>query len=130
MTESNWTNATKPSALAAAIAHAEGFGVVGAIPTQAHNPGDLVLGDKGHGTLGAEAITVFQDDATGWAALDHQLEMIRTHRSHVYTVGMTIREMAAHWTRTQPDAWAQNVADDLTKNGRPSTVDTLLKEVL
>ncbi len=119
-----------PSDLALAIAFAEGFGVRDAIPTRAHNPGDLVLGDKGHGVLGSEAITVFEDDATGWAALEHQLTLIRERRSHVYVPSMTIGEMAAHWTRTQPEAWALNVCDGLAKHGRMATVDTPLKDVL
>ncbi len=118
------------SRMALAIAHAEGFGLAGTIPTKAHNPGDLVLGDKGFGTLGAECITVFQDDATGRAALEHQLDAIRLGKSHVYTNSMTIAQMASKWTATQRDEWAHNVADYLTKNGRPSTVDTLLRDVL
>ena len=116
--------------LARAIAKAEGFGKAGAIPTRAHNPGDLVLGDVGHGTLGAEKITVFGDDATGWAALQHQLDLIRTGKSHVYRSSMTLSEMAHKWTRTQPDNWAANVAMHLTKLGRIATVDTFLYEVL
>ncbi len=123
-------DATKHSDLAEAIAHAEGFYVEGSIPQRAHNPGDLVLGDKGFGTLGSEKITVFENEATGWAALEHQLTIIRTRQSHVYVPSMTIREMASHWTRTQPNEWAQNVCDGLAQRGRQATVDTPLKDVL
>src|SRR4051812_12849473 len=100
--------------LANAIAHAEGFGLPNAIPTRAHNPGDLVLGDKGYGTLGSEDITVFADDKTGWAALEHQLDVIREHKSHVYTPSMSILQMAQKWTNTQQVEWAQNVSGFLT----------------
>lgn len=130
MTDSNWRDATKHSDLAEAIAHAEGFGVVGAIPTNAHNPGDLVMPNWSGHTLGAEGISVFQDDISGWAALEHQLDMIRTRRSHVYTPGMTIREMASKWTRTQTQEWCDNVCGYLTKNGRNANADTFLKDVL
>lgn len=128
---SMWSEATNNHTdLAKAIAHAEGFGMPNAIPTLAHNPGDLVLGDKGHGTLGSEGITVFQDNATGWAALEHQLSMIRLGQSHVYVNSMTIQQMADKWTATQPQAWAHNVADYLAAHGRAATVTTLLKDVL
>jgi hypothetical protein len=130
MTVSNWKDATKHSDLAEAIAHAEGFGLPDAIPTKAHNPGDLVCSWLTGEKMGAECIHVFQDDATGWAALEHELQLISVGKSHVYVRGMTIREMAEHWTRTQQNEWAQNVASKLTSLGRTATVDTLLKEVL
>lgn len=116
--------------LANAIAHAEGFGRPNTIPTRAHNPGDLVLGDRGYGVLGAEGITVFKDDAAGWAALERQLTLIREHRSHAYTPMMSIQQMAEKWTRTQQWEWAQNVSGFLTRNGRISTIDTKLRDVL
>ncbi len=122
--------ATKPSDLAFAISHAEGFGVEGAIPTLAHNPGDLVCPWLKGPKMGAEGIHIFENDATGWAALEHQLDMIRKGQSHEYFRPMTIREMAAKWTRTQPGSWAMNVCDGLAMRGRMATVDTPLKEVL
>ena len=126
-----WDDAVNShSQMAHAIATAEGFYVDGSIPQRAHNPGDLVLGDKGHGTLGAEGITVFQDDATGWAALEHQLDLIKKRQSHVYLMTMTIQQMADHWTRTQREEWALNVCATLSANGRPAMPTTLLKDVL
>lgn len=116
--------------LAEAIARAEGFWVVGSIPNRAHNPGDLVLGDKGHGTLGAEHITVFQDDGTGIAALEHQIQLIRDRKSSVYKKEMTIQQMAGHWTNTQQGEWADNVCDWFHRRGRRITPDSLLSEVL
>lgn len=115
----------KIKTFARAIEIAEGFGIAHAIPTQAHNPGDLVLGDKGFGTLGAEQITIFQDDATGRNALYHQLNLIVNGMSHVYTLEMTISEMANKWTSTQQDAWALNVANNLGVS-----VDTPLSSLL
>jgi hypothetical protein len=108
-----------------AISVAEGFGIPHAIPTQAHNPGDMVLGDKGFGTLGAEGVTIFQDDATGWNALYHELSLIVNGYSHVYNLDMTISEMAQKWTDTQSDSWAINVARNLN-----ATVDTDLRSLL
>ncbi len=129
MRESNWHLASRTD-LARAIASAEGFPVEGSIPKRAHNPGDLVLGDHGYGTLGGEAITVFADDASGWAALEHQLDLIRKRMSHVYVPSMTIQQMADKWTRTQRKEWAENVSNYLTAHGRISTPDTKLSEVL
>lgn len=100
----------KIKTFARAIGGAEGFGIPGAIPTQAHNPGDLVLGDLGYGTLGSEQITILQDDNVGWDKLYHQLNLIVNGHSHVYNLEMTIYEMAQKWTSTQPDAWANNVS--------------------
>lgn len=118
-----------PSDLALAISIAEGFPVKDSIPARAHNPGDLMLGDKGHGTLG-EGVTVFQDDETGWAALEHQLDLIRHGSSEVYDKGMTIQEMANRWTHTEQTAWAINVAEWFHRRGRNVTVRTPLSEVL
>lgn len=103
----------KIKAFARAISVAEGFGIPNAIPTQAHNPGDLAVGDKGFGTLGAEGITIFKDDSAGWDALYHQVSLIVNGRSSVYNLDMTIDDMAKHWTDTQQNAWATNVANTL-----------------
>ena len=119
------------SDLALAIAHAEGFGRDGTLPTRAHNPGDLAIGDKGHGTIGPEKITVFADDSTGWAALEAQLNLIRSGASHIYFRSMTIREMGAKWTSTDSLIWASNVVDWLMEHGRPqTTLSTPLRDVL
>lgn len=119
------------SDLAEAIAFAEGFGKKDAIPTKAHNPGDLAIGDIGYGTLGAEKITIFQDDASGWAALEHQLDKIRKGTSaHYRKESMSIQDMANKWTGTQKDEWAHNVSLHLTHNGRIAVPETKLKDVL
>jgi hypothetical protein len=119
-----------PSDLARAIAVAEGFGVDGSIPTRAHNPGDLVCPWLTGKTLGAEGIHVFQDDATGWAALEHQLQLIRDGKSSVYWKGMTIQQMADRWTHTQQAEWASNVCDWFSRRGKTITPTSKLSEVL
>jgi hypothetical protein len=93
-----------------AIAGAEGFGKPGDIPTNAHNPGDLVIPNWKGATLGAEKISVFASDDEGWARLRHQLQLIVDGKSHVYNLDMTILQMANKWTRTDPAVWANNVA--------------------
>ena len=98
--------------LAQAIAKAEGFGVPDAIPTKAHNPGDLIMPGWTGESLG-EGISVFESDEVGWNHLYHQLVLIAINGSHVYTLDMTIEQMASKWTATQQEAWAQNVAREL-----------------
>jgi hypothetical protein len=115
----------KVQAFAKAIAKAEGHGIPGAIPTEANNPGDLVLGDKGYGTLGSAGITVFPDIQSGMNALYKELALIIAGQSHVYNLDMTISDMAQHWTTTQQDEWANNVA-----NALGVSTDTTLRRVL
>lgn len=117
--------------LAIAISIAEGYGVSGAIPTRANNPGDLALGDQGSGTLGSAKITVFQTAADGWAALYRQLSLIVTGRSRVYTPGDTVRSMAEKWTGGDAaDAWAANVVRVLTLRGYPVDVSMTIGDTL
>lgn len=96
--------------VAAAIARAEGFYVAGSISQRANNPGDLELGDLGHGKLG-EGITVFADVDDGWDALYHQVRGMLDGRSHVYTQKMTLAEVGMKYSG-DPN-WAVNVAAGL-----------------
>lgn len=98
------------SNMADAIAKAEGFGLPGAIPTLAHNPGDLVLGDVGFGTLGTKKISIFASDTDGRNRLIHQVTIMLSGISSVYSTGDTIDDVAAKWTRNDPASWARNVA--------------------
>jgi hypothetical protein len=111
---------------AAAIANAEGFGIDGAIPTLAHNPGDLVIPGWTSPTLG-EGISVFSSDDEGLARLFHQLDLIASGQSHVYSASDTIRSMAAKWTKTEPDSWAVNVAGYLANSPDDLVVPILLQ---
>jgi hypothetical protein len=115
---------------AEAIAFAEGYGADSLnVPTRANNPGDLKLPNTA--VTGAEGISVFATADDGWNALKHQLALIVNGSSHVYTLGMTIREMGAHWTDTQADVWAGNVASYLQTNGFPNVdADTPIGAVL
>ena len=117
------------AAFAKAISQAEGFGVPGAIPTMAHNPGDLKIPNWGGGYLGS-GVSVFGSDSEGWSRLYHQLNLIADGNSQVYNDGMNILEMAQKWTATNPNDWANNVANSLTAQGFPATPNSLLYEIL
>lgn len=97
--------------VAKAIATAEGFFVQGAIPQLANNPGDLRLGDVGHGMLG-EGITVFGNVEAGWAALHTQVQRMLTGRSLYYKPQMTIAEVGLKYSGGDPN-WGKNVAATL-----------------
>ena len=117
---------------AKAISVAEGYGLPGAIPTLANNPGDLKIPGWTGESLGT-GISVLQPDTLdspsapdgGWARLLHQLSLIMTGESQVYDPTDTISEMAQKWTATNPDDWAANVA-----NALGVSVDTPIGELL
>ncbi len=95
-----------------AIAHAEGFGVPDALPTRAHNPGDLKLGDRGNGTI--QGKTVFASDADGWLALKAQIRLMWLDRSDYYGPDDTFQEIAVTWTGGDNwQAWLSIVSRDL-----------------
>jgi hypothetical protein len=101
---------SKVQALAQAIATAEGFGVAGAVPTRANNPGDMVFGYQGYGVANSEGVTIYPDLATGWGALYYELNLIFTGRSSVYSLSMTFAQFANKWTGGDNyGAWAANV---------------------
>ena len=114
--------------LAKAIAHAEGFGVKGAVPTRAHNPGDLKIPNWTGAVTGTEGITVFPDDETGWNALYKQLLRIKNNQSHVYTLNLTFWQFAFHWTDTQGMTWLDNVIYKLNELGHNVTKDSTLSD--
>jgi hypothetical protein len=96
-----------------AIAGAEGFGVLAAIPTRANNPGDLVMPNWSGRTLGNAGVSVFVSPAEGWRRLYFQLQLIADDKSRVYSRSMSVREMASKWTTTDQEAWTQNVVNRL-----------------
>ncbi len=103
---------TQVDRLAKAIAHAEGFFQAGSLPARANNPGDLKLGDRGHGTL--QGKTIFATAEDGWNALKNQIRLAVSGKSKFYSMRMTIRQMAMTWTGyDQPETWAQNVSSHL-----------------
>jgi len=101
--------------LAKAIAKAEGFERAGTIPSRYHNPGDLkaVVGYiyPGQRGIGKGGHIIFKDNASGWAALEHQIEKIVDGSSR-YNVNMTLQEIskkyAGNWR-----VWSKNVAHNL-----------------
>lgn len=119
-------------ALALAIAHAEGYGIPGTIPTRANNPGDLVetTSPKTRPTLGTERISVYATAADGWRALHHQLQLIADGRSHVYRATDTFADMARKWTSTDVGAWLGNVIDHLQNQGFDVDESSPLADVL
>ena len=114
--------------LAKAIAVAEGFGVSGAVPTRAHNPGDLKIPNWSGATTGQEGITVFPDDETGWNALYAQLQRIQIGHSHIYKLDMTFWQFAFHWTDTEEKSWISNVVYELQNLGYSVDENTKLGE--
>jgi len=96
-------------AIALAIAAAEGFGVPGAIPTLANNPGDLVLGNMGYGTMGTQEITVYATAEDGWNALYGQIQKWINGTSKYYNPSMTWGQIGAIYAGSGTP-WAANVA--------------------
>lgn len=90
---------------ARAIASAEGYGIPGAIPTVANNPGDLKLG--GETTSGG--ISIFASAEEGWSKLYRQLALIVSGSSNYYNLDMSIAEMGRTYAGGD-DNWATNVA--------------------
>lgn len=98
--------------LASAIAHAEGYGSQGAIPTLANNPGDLKLGDHGYGTINGK--TKFGSPAEGWAHLRAQIRLGWLDRSDYYGPDDTFRQIAETWTGgDHSEEWLKSVTADL-----------------
>lgn len=98
--------------IAQAIATAEGFYVPGSRPARNHNPGDLTIDTIGQ-TVGRDGVyVVYSDDATGWAALRQQVQLMFSG-SHIYNPAMSILEVAANYTATDQMAWAKTVATKL-----------------
>lgn len=95
---------------ARAVAYAEGFGIPGAIPTVANNPGDLVL-PGWTPTLGA-GIAVFDSEDYGWYRLYRQLALILSGGSAHYNLDQSIADMGRIWAGGD-DNWARNVARHL-----------------
>lgn len=116
--------------LATAISIAEGFPVTGSIPQRANNPGDLVRGDVGFGTLGSQNVTVYGSVQDGWSALWFELSLIQLGQSDYYTPGETFAAMARTYTGSAGVDWANNVVSSLRSKGYSVTVDSTIDTVL
>lgn len=109
---------------ARAIAKAEGFGMVGAIPTVANNPGDLTFAD-GFPTAGfanKEGVLRFLHLEDGWTALYHQCDLMLRGKSKVYGLNDTLAQVALKYAH-DPN-WGLNVAKSLNV-----PVTTTLKQI-
>lgn len=87
--------------LAQAIANLEGYGVAGAIPTVANNPGNLELGDIGYGTLqaaGGNQITIFPSEADGWSALNNEIGKIYNGTSKYYSPSTSLQDFGSTYS--------------------------------
>jgi hypothetical protein len=111
-------------AIALAIAAAEGYGVAGAIPTQANNPGDLVLGDLGHGTMGKQKITVYATAQDGWNALFNEISLWINGASKYYNSSMSWAQIGAIYAGPGTP-WAANVAAALGVDPNSTLADYL-----
>lgn len=110
--------------IARAIAFAEGFYVPGSVPQRLHNPGDLTLDLTGKG-VGQEGMYIrYATDADGFEALEKQVRLM-FGGSRIYNAGMTILDVARHYTTTEQESWAKNVAFKL---GIPNT--TKLSDII
>ena len=111
------------SKIADAIAFAEGHFVSGSRPRRNNNPGDLErdLTGKGAGWDGPYVIYATAQD--GREALEHLVRLMFAG-SHIYKPQMTIAEVARHYTATDPQIWARNVAGHIGV-----TVETRLEEI-
>lgn len=110
--QASMNNSPKIASIAAAIGHAEGFGLPNAIPTRANNPGDLKLGDLGHGAISGK--TIFATVEDGWNALRKQINLMATGRSDYYQPTDTWRRIAQVWVGTSDyPNWMNTVTSDL-----------------
>jgi hypothetical protein len=107
----------KVKQFAHAIARTEGFGVRRTIPSRYHNPGDLKItarGEKypGQVGIGKAQHVIFRNDATGYAALYHQIDKIISGESKFYTQEMTLLQIGKLYAKNSR-LWAKNLAKNL-----------------
>jgi hypothetical protein len=100
------------SKIADAIAFAEGYFVSGSRPHRNNNPGDLELDLTGKGIARDGPYVIYRTAEDGREALEHQVRLMFAG-SHIYNPSMTIGEVGRHYTATDPETWARNVAAHL-----------------
>jgi hypothetical protein len=100
------------SKIADAIAFAEGYNALGSRPRRNNNPGDLERDVTGKAVGHDGPYVVYASPQDGLEALKHQVRLM-FKGSHVYKPSMTIAEVARHYTNTDQEAWAANVAERL-----------------
>jgi len=82
----------------------------GTLPSQNHNPGDLTVDVSGNGTGSNAGFVVYPDDATGYAALEDQVNEWLNGTSANANSDSTIDDISKFYTTTDQSAWAANVA--------------------
>lgn len=120
----DYVTAQKADTMAAAIAKAEGFPVLGSLPNRCHNPGDLKLGDRGWGIEDGKTIFLkadfgapLDDKSDGASALRRQCLAMLCGASHEYSINDSLLTVAYRWTgRDNALAWAQIVGQALGIN--------------
>ena len=100
------------SKIADAIAFAEGYFVADSRPRRNNNPGDLERDLTGKAAGWDGPYGIYATPENGREALEHQVRLMFSG-SHIYKPSMTIGEVARHYTTTQPEIWARNVAGRL-----------------
>lgn len=110
-----------------AIAHAEGFGVRGVIPTVCHNPGDI-KGRHLEGQLGAckGGHSRFKNDKAGWKALRNLIERILSGNTKHYRVTMTFAQMGKVYAGNSK-IWTKNVTKELGVAGNVTLFDFVFR---
>jgi hypothetical protein len=111
------------SKIADAIAFAEGYYAAGSRPRRNNNPGDLEQDVTGEAVGHDGPYLIYASPQDGLDALKHQVRLM-FEGSYVYKSSMTIAEVARHYTATEQEIWAKNVAARLGV-----TVDTRLLEL-
>lgn len=117
---------SKITLFAQAIAHAEGFGQPGAVPTLSNNPGDLGPGDTGVAGVFHDGSVVSQlpDAATGWKLLEQKISNAFNGQSSVYNTNMTFVEWAQKYAGDWAN-WSKNVAGYLRVDPNTRIADWL-----
>jgi hypothetical protein len=95
--------------VADAIAFAEGYFASGSRPRRNNNPGDLERDITGKGIGRDGPYVIYANAQDGQEALEHQVSLM-FEGSPIYNPSMTIAEVAEHYTATEREAWAGNVA--------------------
>jgi hypothetical protein len=123
---SDWTSedvdmfSDKVEAMLKAIASAEGYYVANSVPQRANNPCDLKVGNIGYGTIkkgvldlqSKDGITVFPDANSGWARGRHQVVLMLSGKSHVYSLADSFIDVANKYAEGATE-WGINVANVL-----------------
>src|SRR5271169_1701078 len=110
-------------ALSAAIAHAEGFWVPGALPRIHNSPGALLEGGSANG--------VFSTRLAGFDALAAKVARILEGGSVEYPTSLRWTDFAERWTGgDHAGSWCDSVTDDLYLDPATRIVDWLSSDPL